>query len=96
MLEANELPDVVGLPGDAVGNDQNSTGAAAEVNDALAGQPVGIAPGAFDFVVGAGEPIIGEAIPVAFPPQVLPPGQDQRFGAQGGQMAYLFAQLLLL
>ena len=88
VLEANELRDVVGLPGVAVGNDQNSTGAAAEVNDELAGQAVGIAPGAFGFVVGEGEPIVGEAIPVAYPPQVLPPGQDQRLGAQGGQVAY--------
>ena len=34
----------------------------------------GIAPGAIGFVVGDDEPIIGEAMPVAYPPQALPPG----------------------
>ena len=52
----------------------------------LAGQAVGIAPvGAVGFVVGEGVPVSA----VAYPPMVLPPGQDHGFGAPGGQMAVL-------
>ena len=53
---------------------------------AASGQAVVIAPGEIGFVVGDAANVgmaFGEAVPVAYPPNVLPPGQDQRFGAAG-------------